>query len=238
MSSSSSPPFLLVSDFDDTLKISHTTNRLRTVFRGLFAKQAYAGMSELFQEWSAGHPFILLSSSPKVIEKKIGRFLDRHGYPKREIWLRDWLRQKDIRRYKFESLKKLESRPERAFIFIGDDAEYDPEVFAEFRERNPSRTLAIYIRKMRGRPLPDGVVSFHSALEIALSELEAGRLKVPQVSRIGKAVLDYGDADHIIPYFATSPNDIAISEKFPTLEKIIDLTNSRYAKIRRDRKSR
>ena len=238
MSSSSASQFLLVSDFDDTLKISHTTNRLRTVFRGLFTKHAYAGMAELFQEWSSGHPFVILSSSPRVIEGKIGRFLDRHGYPKREIWLRDWLRQKDIRRYKYDSLLKLEARPESAFIFIGDDAEYDPEVFAEFRDRNPTRTLAIYIRRMRGRPLPDGVVAFHSALEIALSELEAGRLKVPQVSRIGKAILDYGDADHIIPYFASSPIDIAITEKFPTLEKIIDMTNGRYAKIRRDRNSR
>lgn len=238
MTVSAAAPFLLVSDFDDTLKISHTTNRLRTVFRGLFAKQAYAGMAELYQEWSGGHPFVILSSSPRLIEKKIGRFLDRHGYPAREIWLRDWLKQKDIRRYKLESLRRLEERAEGGFIFIGDDAEYDPEVFAAFRERNPKRTLAIYIRRMRGRPLPDGVIAFHSALEIALAELEAGRLKIPQVSRIGKAIIDHGDADQIIPYFASTPIDIAISEKFPTLEKVIDLLNGRYDKIRRGRKPR
>lgn len=231
-------PFLLVSDFDDTLKISHTTNRIRTVFRGLFARQAYAGMAELYQEWSGGNPFVILSSSPRLIGGKIGRFLDRHGFPPREIWLRDWLRQKDIRRYKIESLRRLEAREEPGFIFIGDDAEYDPEVFAAFRERNPDRTLAIYIRRMRGRPLPEGVTAFHSALEIALAELESGRLNIPQVSRIGKAIVDYRDADHIIPYFASSPADIAIAEKFPTLEKIIDRLNHRYAKIRRERKPR
>jgi phosphatidate phosphatase APP1 len=236
MTPSSTAPFLLVSDFDDTLKISHTTNRLRTVFRGLFMKQAYAGMSELFQEWSAGNPFVILSSSPNIISGKIGRFLDRHGFPKREIWLRDWIKQKDIRRYKMESLRKLEERPEGAFIFIGDDAEYDPEVFAAFRDRNPGRTLAIYIRRMRGRPLPDGVTPFHSAMEIALAELEAGRLKIPQVSRVGKAIVEHGDADHIIPYFASAPIDIAIHEKFPTLEQIIDRMNILYAKIRKERK--
>jgi phosphatidate phosphatase APP1 len=231
-------PFLLVTDFDDTLKISHTTNRLRTVFRGLFARQAYAGMSELFQEWNGGQPFIVISSSPTVIFRKITRFLDRHGFPEREIWLRDWFKQKDIRRFKSDALRRLEARPEAGFIFIGDDSEYDPEVFAAFRERNPGRTLAIYIRKMRGRPLPDGVQGFHSALEIALAELEAGRMKIPQVSRIGKAIIDQGDADHIIPYFASSPADIAVTEKFPTLEKLIDLLNLRYAKIRKDRKPR
>ncbi|MBS1963032.1 MAG: DUF2183 domain-containing protein [Bdellovibrionales bacterium] len=239
MTSPASPaPFLLVTDFDDTLKISHTTNRFRTVIRGLFAKQAYAGMSELFQEWTGGNPFVIISSSPRVIAGKIGRFLDRHGYPAREIWLRDWLKQKDIRRYKLESLRKLEARPEKGFIFVGDDAEYDPEVFAGFRERNPDRTLAIYIRRMRGRPLPDGVIPFHSALEIALAELEAGRLKIPQVSRVGKAIVDHGDPDQIIPYFASSPSDIAVTGKFPTLEKLIDLLNGRYAKIRGDRRPR
>ncbi len=238
MTAPSPAPFLLVSDYDDTLKISHTTNRLRTVFRGLFTKQAYAGMSELYQEWSAGSPFILLSSSPRWIEGKIGRFLDRNGYPNREIWLRDWLRQKDIRRYKMDSLKRLEERPEGGFIFIGDDAEYDPEVFAAFRERNPERTLAIYIRRMRGRPLPDGVTAFHSAIEIALAELDRGRLKIPQVSRIGTAILDQTDADQIIPYFAVSPIDVEIKERYPTLEKILDALNGRYGKIRKDRKAR
>src|SRR5690606_20626744 len=64
-------PFLLVSDFDDTLKISHTTNRLKTVLRGLFTKQAYAGMSELYQEWVDGRSFVVISSSPNAIRGKI-----------------------------------------------------------------------------------------------------------------------------------------------------------------------
>jgi phosphatidate phosphatase APP1 len=208
------------------------------VFRGLFAKQAYAGMSELFQEWTSDRPFVILSSSPKMIEGKIDRFLNRHGFPSREIWLRDWVKQKDIRQYKSEALRKIEARKEEGYIFVGDDAEYDPEVFTGFRDRNPDKTLAIYIRKMRGRPLPEGVIPFHSALEIALSELEAGRFKIPQVARIGKAIIDHGDADHIIPYFASSPIDILISEKFPTLDGVIDLLNTRYEKIRRERKLR
>lgn len=238
MSAPGTPPFLVVSDFDDTLKISHTTNRLRTVFRGLFAKQAYAGMAELYQEWMGDHPFVILSSSPRAIEGKIGRFLDHHGYPKREIWLRDWLRQTDIRRYKATALEKVAARPEPAFIFVGDDAEYDPEVFVGFREKYPERTLAIYIRKMRGRPLPEGVIPFHSGFEIALAELEAGRLRLPQAARIGKAILDHGEADQIIPYFASLPIDVVFRDKFPTLEALIDSVNGRYDQIRKFRKPR
>ena len=173
-----------------------------------------------------------------MIGGKIGRFLDRHGYPPREIWLRDWLKQKDIRRFKQEALRRLESRDEPAFIFIGDDAEYDPEVFAAFRERNPDRTLAIYIRKMRGRPLPEGVVPYHSAFEIALAELAAGRLKIPQVSRVGTAIIEHRSADQIIPYFASNPVAVAIPEIYPTLEKIVDRINLLYESIRKGRTRR
>lgn len=232
---SSPSTYVLVSDFDDTLKISHTTNRLKTVIRGLFAKQSYAGMSELFQEWSHNRPFILLSSSPLWIRNKIERFLDRHGFPRREIVLRDWLRQKDVLAYKIRALSLLENRGDQAFIFIGDDSEFDPEVFERFRKTHPERTLAIYIRRMRGRPLPAGIIPFHSAFEIALSELAAGRMKIPQVARIGKAVLDQRNSDLIIPYFAALPVDIELSSSFPTLEKLSEQINTRYEKIRRER---
>ncbi len=232
------PEFLIVSDFDDTIKITHTTNRFRTVVRGLFAKQAYAGMAELYQEWSAGRPFVVLSSSPNVIRRKIGRFLDRHEYPKREIWLRDWFKQKDLLLFKQENLKKLDSRAESLFIFVGDDADYDPEVFTTFRDAHPGQVLAIYIRRVRGRPLPDGVIPFYSAFEIALAELSAARLKIPQVSRIGKAILEHRDTDYVVPYFASAPLEIPISGNFPTLEKVTDLLNERYAKIRSGRESK
>jgi phosphatidate phosphatase APP1 len=229
------PPFLLVSDFDDTLKISHTTNRLRTVFRGLFAKQGYVGMSELYQEWVGEGPFVVLSSSPQTIRGKIDRFLTRHEYPAREIWLRDWMRQKDIRRYKNDSLRKLENRPEPGFIFVGDDAEYDPEVFEAFRERNPERTLGIYIRRVRGRPLPESAVPFHTAFEIALAELARGRLKIPQVARIGKAIMEHTDPDLLIPYFVASPIEVAVVGEMTSLTRIIDGVNLLYERIRKER---
>lgn len=231
------PTYLIVSDFDDTIKITHTTNRFRTVLRGLFAKQAYAGMAELYQEWTGGNPFVVLSSSPNAIRGKIGRFLDRHEYPKREVWLRDWFRQKDLLLFKQETLKKLDTWSDSPVIFIGDDADYDPEVFTKFEASHPGRVLAIYIRRVRGRPLPEGVIPFYSAFEIALSELSAGRLKIPQVSRIGKAILEHRDTDYVVPYFASAPLEIPISGNFPTLEKVTDLLNERYERIRAGRKA-
>lgn len=222
--------FTLVSDLDDTLKISHTTNHLRTVFRGLFMHQAYSGMAELLQEWTGGKEFIVLSSSPRSIRKRVERFLKRHHFPSARIWLRDWFRQTDIRKYKGDNLKRLLREAPGPYIFLGDDSEWDPEVFSQFRQEHPEKVLAIYIRRMRGRPLPEGVIPFHTAFEIAYAELRANRLKIPQVSRIGKAILEQKNPDLIIPYFAVSPSGLDL-DIHPQLQNIQNSLHVLLSKI-------
>ena len=222
--------FTIVSDLDDTLKISHTTNRLKTVFRGLFMHHAYAGMSELFQEWVGDREFVLMSSSPNAILPLIHGFLTRHLFPKRQIWLRDWFKQPNIRKYKTDQLKRLIEKIPGPYILVGDDSEWDPEVFSRFREQHPEKVLAVYIRRMRGRPLPEGVTSFHTAFELALEELKAGRLKISQVARVGKAILDEKNPDFVIPYFAVSPPGMS-GEVFPGLQNLQNSLHERLIKI-------
>lgn len=222
--------FTVVSDLDDTLKISHTTNRLRTVFRGLFMHHAYAGMSELYQEWIGSSEFILMSSSPNAIRGLIASFLSRHGFPKHQIWLRDWFKQPNIRKYKTDQMKRLLETVPGPYIFVGDDSEWDPEVFSKFKEQHPTLVLAIYIRRMRGRPLPDGVIGFHTAFELALEEHKAGRLKIPQVARVGKAVLEEKNPNFVIPYFAVCPNGL-LSEVFPGLQLLQNSLHERLSQI-------
>lgn len=231
------PAFTLVTDLDDTLKISHTTSRLRTVFRGLFMHQAYAGMSELYQEWIGDQEYVLISSSPQSIAGIVGRFLSRHRFPRRvRIWLRDWLRQTDIRRYKSDTLKRLVRDLPAPYIFVGDDSEWDPEVFHRFQQEHPDQVLAIYIRRMRGRPLPEGVIPFHTAFEIAYAELQAKRMKVPQVARVGKAILDQKNPDLIIPYFAVAPDGLPL-EIHPMLQNIQNSLHERLVSIHEQRKA-
>jgi phosphatidate phosphatase APP1 len=226
----SASTFTVVSDLDDTLKISHTTNRLRTVFRGLFMHHAYAGMSELYQEWIGASEFILMSSSPNAIRGLIQSFLSLHRFPKRQIWLRDWIKQPNIRKYKTDQMKRLQEKVPGPYIFVGDDSEWDPEVFSKFREQNPEQVLAIYIRRMRGRPLPEGVKGFHTSFELALEEHKAGRLKIPQVARVGKAVLEEKNPDYVIPYFAVCPDGLS-GEIFPGLQLLQNSLHERLSQI-------
>jgi len=210
----------IISDFDDTIKITNTTNRIKTVLRGLFKNQHYAGMSELYQEVLSrtGGLFFVVSSSPKSIRYKILRFLDQGNYPKRVVYLRDWLRQKDVRAYKMKAIISiLESYSSMQWILVGDDSEWDPEIYAEIKAANPTKIVSIYIRSIRNRPLPPMAQSFFTPYEVALHEYNAGRLILSQVARIGKSLTDADDFEKIIPYFAHHPTDSLAETKNDSL---------------------
>lgn len=195
-------------------------------------------MSELYQEWLIrGEPFFLVSSSPKSIRTRVKHFLKKNHFPDANIELRDWIHQPDIRAYKTETLRKIVQNTTGPIIFVGDDSEWDPEVFTRIGKDHPEKVLAIYIRRMRGRPLPEGAIGFHTAFEIAFHELMAGRMNIPQTSRVGKAILDQKNPDLVIPYFAVSPIGLPLPEYMP-IQNLMNRIHDRLIDIHAMRKSK
>lgn len=221
-------PFLLISDLDDTIKITHTTSRLRTVIRGLWGAQAYAGMPELYQEWIGDREFFVVSSSPVWIEAKIQRFLNKFKFPPSKLFLRDWVRETKVADFKFQRLNKLVlSAKERGIqvILVGDDSEYDPEVFDRLKSEHPDTVLKAYVRSIRGRKIPDGLFPFYLAFDIAVEEYREKRLLLPQLMRVGKATLDQTNPEYVIPYFAHHPEKLSqeVISEISMLQTKIDL---------------
>ena len=198
---------IIISDLDDTIKISHTTNHIKTIIRGLFFSHAYAGMSALFQEWEKqGFEIKILSSSPKWIEKKINRFLDLHLFPKRSLHLRDWIKETKIKSYKTNALKHICQQGYDQIILIGDDTEWDPEVFYNLKKSNPNQVINIYIRSIRERPLPsDDIIRFYTAFDVAASEYKANRLSLDSIKYIFNAVYKEENMEFIFPHFVSYP---------------------------------
>ena len=202
-------PLLLISDLDDTIKISHTQSKLITVYRGLFRSSAFAGMAQLYAElllFNPGSVFSVVSSSPPQIKRKVEYFLSKNKFPECNIVLRDWMRQTSIVKYKLGSIMSLVEKAESSgssVILIGDDTEHDPEVFAHVAKRFPDRISARYLRIVRGRELPEGSTGFFTAFDVACAELAAGRLGSEEVLRIGEAVLK--SEKKIIPWFSLQP---------------------------------
>lgn len=202
------PSILLLSDLDDTIKISHTQSKLITVYRGLFRSSAFAGMATLYEEILANNTFstfAIVSSSPPAIRKKIEYFLQKNKFPKATLTLRDWVRQPSILKYKLKSVSNLVEQWPGKVILVGDDTERDPEVLSHTQKKFPEKVLAIYIRVVKGRSLPEGSTGFFTAFDIACAELAAGRMKSEQVLRVGNAILDSQKNSRIIPWFSLMP---------------------------------
>jgi hypothetical protein len=201
-------PLLLISDLDDTIKISHTQSKLVTVYRGLFRTSAFAGMAQLYAELLAGHPgseFCVVSSSPPQIRRKIEFFLAKNSFPAARLTLRDWIRQGSILKYKLGTILALVEASPHPVLLIGDDTEHDPEVFAHVAKRHGEKVAARYLRVVKGRPLPEGSQGFFTAFDVACAELGAGRLANEQVLRVGEAVLKTEKSSRLIPWFSIRP---------------------------------
>lgn len=236
-------PLLLLSDLDDTIKISNTQSKLITVYRGLFRSSAFAGMPDLYREILAGSAesaLYIVSSSPPAIRNKIDYFLTKNKFPKAEIILRDWIRQPSILKYKLKSVLELVENSRHPALLVGDDTEHDPEVFAHAAKKFPDKVLARYVRVVKGREVPEGTHGFFTAFDLACAELAAGRLNSEQVLRVGEAVLKAEKNSRLIPRFSLkpplhfvpllSPAEEALQELWRKIHKKIESMPKRKAK--------
>ena len=203
--------FVLISDLDDTIKISNSERKLITVYRGLFRDSAFTGMADLYRELLSNSSvpedqrFLLLTSSPPQIARRVERFMRKHGFPPARTRFRDWLRDPSIIRYKLKSLTEEVVRAPAPVILVGDNTEHDPAVFAHLKEKFPEKILTQYIHLVSDKPIREGQVPFYTAFDFACAELAAGRLSNDQVLRIGEAVLKAEKQSWIIPHFSVKP---------------------------------
>lgn len=196
----------IVSDLDDTLQITDVADPKEAFLRTLVRRRGFAGMSQLFRAWadSGSNRFVLLSGSPNWVIAGTRNFLERENFPSMQIIQRAILKERDLVEFKLDNLKSIHRQnPHSRFLLIGDDTQADPEVFLRFQAETGAQVLRIYIRQVRGRVLPNEVIPFTDASEIA--SLEAGdfgqnRLTVAQVQSVYEAT-SVAKRTHLVPRF-------------------------------------
>jgi phosphatidate phosphatase APP1 len=178
----------IVSDIDDTIKITNVSDRDELV-ANTFTRpfRAVDGMAPLYQRWNAqGAVFHYLSASPWQLSDPLTRFLRSAGFPSGTLHLKT-LPLKGVTDSAQAAMKVVEALllspelykaplleslfrhfPERRFILVGDAGEKDPEIYADFAKRYPGRVTQIYIRDPQSDmtpqriaalgPLPDGLL--------------------------------------------------------------------------------
>lgn len=152
----------VISDIDDTVKVTHVASRRQMMARTFLEPfEAVPGMAERFRAWVTGGAALhFISSSPWPLYEPLEAFLEAAGFPAATKTLKNVaLKDRSIRNLLSKATKTkppaidaiLEAFPERSFVLVGDSAENDAEIYADAARRHPSRISRILIRDCGGR---------------------------------------------------------------------------------------
>ena len=151
----------VISDVDDTIKVSHVRDRhalLRKTFYEPF--QPVPGMAAVYRAWAAeGASFHYVSASPWQLYEPLAEFTAASGFPAGSWHLKQF-RVKDgsflalldaPENYKPTVLEPLLRQfPKRRFLLVGDSGERDPEIYGALARQFPAQVHSIFIRDVTG----------------------------------------------------------------------------------------
>jgi len=198
---------VIVSDFDDTYKITNTTSKGGMVKNVLFSDDVFEGMSSLYKKMNSDcKAFYFLSSSPRALQKKITNLLTENGLGNANLVLAEL--GEDRQEYKYNNIiEVIKFYPQSKVILIGDDSQHDPEVYMKVAKDYPDVVLDVYIRPVRGRVLTPECKVYYSAYDIALYEVKAGRLDEQFALQLGEQIMASGFAERLLPSYLYFPSD-------------------------------
>jgi len=198
----------IVSDLDDTIKITQSDGDLTdyvgdTVFTGI--PEFFKGTKDYSNELH------ILSASPSVIRAKIKLGLKKRGIDYQNLVLRSRLSE-DKFNYKVKALKKIMDSSSDDFIFLGDDLGKDPEAYAEIKRLYPSRVLEIYIHVINGRKLVEGVTPYWTSFDLFLKEFDEGRMSPGWLEMGWRKIMEEKSFNLIFPKKAQCPTAVTVWE--------------------------
>jgi hypothetical protein len=199
--------FQIVSDFDDTVKITNVDNTKAAICNTLLSAKVFAGIPDLYRTFkNQGAPVSFVSSG--VIHLKLLMYDDliKNQIPYDNIFVRHFFAEGTLD-FKYSRIVKLFKKNNLPIVFIGDDTQLDPDVFALFRSNYGNQALAIYIRNVTGRILPAGMRRFYTPYEIAVYEYLEGRMSFHDLEDIADKILSVKNVEELLPSFTKCPKN-------------------------------
>ncbi|KAM0710312.1 hypothetical protein Q7P35_002674 [Cladosporium inversicolor] len=155
----------IISDIDDTIKITQTTSPLGILHNTFCVERALPvpGMPELYAHLKTklqDPAYLYLSASPYNLYPFLRTFRTDH-FPSGPLILRDasWQNlggliaslSQGTQEYKSDRIEKVHSwLPQKKVILIGDSTQSDPEAYGECARKFPGWVGAIFVRKVTG----------------------------------------------------------------------------------------
>ena len=161
--------FGVISDIDDTVLISETTQLLKviklSVMENALTRMPFEGAAGFYRALAKGkygnyhNPFFYVSSSPWNLYDVLKDFFKSNNIPKGPILLRDigisptkFIKEKH-NVHKLEKIRSiLDTYADLKFVLIGDSGQHDPEIYQQVVHEHPTRILVIYIRDVSQDP--------------------------------------------------------------------------------------
>ena len=161
---------IIVSDIDDTILVSHSTQTLKKLrlmlFKNAFDRMPFEGVADFYHALKKGktgnenNPFFFVSSSEWNLYDLLDDFFTHHNITKGFLMLRKlnysiykfWKSGGGNHEHKYEKIKDLmRFYPSQQFILIGDSGQRDPEIYKRLALEFPDRVEAIYIRIIKSK---------------------------------------------------------------------------------------
>lgn len=157
----------VISDIDDTIKVTEIPSGTKTVLQNTFFKpfKAAPNMLQSYQDFSEETVFHYVSGGPWQLYTGLSDFMFEDGvnFPPGSLHMKNVRTNltesesyQDIIKLveggatieqKLEQISGIFSHfPKRKFILIGDSGEHDPEIFAQIKKRFPKQVKEIRIR--------------------------------------------------------------------------------------------
>jgi phosphatidate phosphatase APP1 len=159
----------VISDVDDTVLVTNVNSKRRmlanTLLYNSMQRKVVPGIVEFYRSLASANPeadrtpIVFLSASPRQLHTSIEAYLDHNDFPRGVLItkrvtddrtsepLTDQVRYKTA---KIESI--LATLPHVRFTLVGDDGEYDPEIYADIQTRFPDRIASVWIRRVNPDP--------------------------------------------------------------------------------------
>ncbi|KAK0765916.1 hypothetical protein N5P37_001856 [Trichoderma harzianum] len=147
----------LISDIDDTVKMSNISAGAREIFRNTFVRELADLSIEGVKEWYSqmqglGVSVHYCSNSPWQLFPMLATFFKVSGLPVGSLHLKQYsgmlqgIFEPVAERKKNTLVRLLRDFPQRKFLLVGDSGEADLEVYTELALAYPERILAVFIR--------------------------------------------------------------------------------------------
>ena len=223
----------VITDLDDTLKVTNSGNFRKAVVNALFRVKAFTAMPDLLKEmeYYTNRTYVL-SASPRIINKSIRKFLRVHKIKYDKLYTRNLKQLRNKFKYKVNTIRKIMKRSDDDFILIGDNVEIDDKVYLKIKEEFKDRVLKIYIHKIKNKTTKPGVYGYFTALDIWKSEYLSGRMTMESLSNQVEKFRNLSRKQLVrsFPKFAYCPKN---KEDFTSIEipSLVDSINEIHEKI-------